>query len=75
MDGQQEEKEEPNPNYLEGTSRDVYEFLYDFLPGGQVVQCASMQVSHPMKLMLYSSVIGILSTMIGMVLLNQKDLN
>src|SRR5699024_4515248 len=34
----QSDEEVPNPNYLSGTTRDIYEFLNDFLPSGQSVQ-------------------------------------
>lgn len=74
MDGVQEEKEEHNPNYLEGTTRDVYEFLFDFLPGGQVIQCASMQVKQPIMLILYSGIICLITSGVGLVLFKQKDL-
>lgn len=40
-DNGQEYQEIPNPNYLEGGERKVVQFLYDFVPGGQALQCVS----------------------------------
>lgn len=74
QDGEMEEKEELNPNYLEGAKRDVYAFLNDFLPGDQVVQCASMQIEKPVVLMIYSGMICIITSGIGIYLFKQKDL-
>lgn len=74
MDGVGEDKEEVNPNYLKGTKREIYEFLNDFLPGGQVVQCVSMQVKQPTLLMFYSGIICIVTSGIGLFIFNQKDL-
>lgn len=42
-DGQGEYIELENPKYLEGSEREVVQFLYDFIPGGQVAQCMSME--------------------------------
>lgn len=67
--------EEKNPDYLEGTQRKVYQFLYDFLPGGQVVQCASMEAENPKLLAVYSSIIFVITTAVGMVLFCKKDIN
>lgn len=64
----------PNPNYLDGTKREVYEFLYDFLPGGQVVQFTCMQVSNPYTLSLYSGVLILITTGIGVNVFKRKDI-
>lgn len=37
----------PNPRYLRGTMREVFTFLYDFLPGGQAIALSSMEVASP----------------------------
>ena len=46
-DGTVEEKTQINSRYLRGTERTVYEILYDFLPGGQIVQLSSAHVIDP----------------------------
>lgn len=63
-----------NPNYLEGTKREIYQFLYDFFPGGQAVQCSTMESVHPRTLPIYSGVIVILTTGLGLFFFQRKDL-
>ena len=43
----------PNPRYLTGAKRTVYEFIYDFVPPCQAVQLANLGVAHPWRLPLY----------------------
>lgn len=66
--------EQKNPQYLKGTERKVYEFLYDFLPGGQVVQCTALESAHPGRLSLYSAVIVMVTTCAGVLLFRKKDI-
>ena len=68
------EPEEPNPHYVSGTKRQVYEFLQEFTPGGQLFQVANMDAEHPARLALYSSAILLLSTCCGIVIFRRKDL-
>lgn len=68
------EEDTPNPDYVGGTERKVYEFIYDFLPGGQMIQFASMEISNPYMLSLYSSIIIIITIGIGIPLFCKKDL-
>ena len=63
-----------NPNYLEGTERQVYQFLYDFLPGGQMIQCASGDALHPKRMPAYSLIIAVASTGIGLFFFRRKDM-
>lgn len=64
----------PNPQYLRGTVREVYEFLYDFLPGGQAVQLSSMEAASPWRLMAYSLVITLAAGAAGICCFRRKDL-
>lgn len=66
--------EEKNPHYVGGTKRKVYEFLYDFTPGGQVVQCSSMEAERPHVLCLYSGMVFIMVTSIGIAVFRRKDI-
>ena len=68
------EPEESNPHYVSGTKRQVYEFLQEFTPGGQLFQVANMDAEHPARLALYSSAILLLSTCCGIVVFRRKDL-
>ncbi|NMS91318.1 ABC transporter permease subunit [Clostridioides difficile] len=64
----------PNPKYLEGTKRKAYEFFYNFLPGGQVVQFTCMQVSNPYMLSSYSGIIILITTGVGVNSFKRKDI-
>ena len=68
------EDPEPNPNYLRGTERKIYEFLYDFLPGGQAVQFSAMEAAHLLPMILYSLGIIVFSTGFGVFFFQRKDL-
>lgn len=65
---------EPNPNYLTGMKRAVYQFLYDLLPSGQSVQYCSLQFSDPIKLMALSAAVISVFTAAGAALFRRKDL-
>ena len=66
--------EEPNPRYLEGTEREIVQTFYDVLPGGQAVQCTTLEVVHLPRLPLYSILIMISTTGIGLFCFQKKDL-
>ena len=69
-----EEEPEPNPQYVRGTEREVYQFLYDFLPGCQSIQYGDMSAENPALLAAYSLVIFAASTGAGAALFKRKDL-
>ena len=54
--------------------RKVYEFINDFLPGGQSVQTANMSTKHPEIFILYSSVILVVTTSAGALIFRKEDL-
>lgn len=62
-----------NPNYLTGTKREVYEFLFDFLPGCQLLQLSN-EGANLSVLELYDLIIFTVSTGCGLVLFKRKDL-
>ena len=65
----------PNPNYVpRGLVRSVFEFLYDFLPGGQTAQYITTEAAKPELLMVYDGVIFAAATAAGLVLFQRKDL-
>jgi len=68
------EKAEPNPNYVSGTKRELYEFINEFLPGGQSFKIAQMSSESPERLMIYSIVIIVLTTGAGVWIFKKKDL-
>ena len=69
-----EEAETKNPNYISGTQRQIYEFMQDFTPGGQVLQISDMDAEQPAALALYDGIILLAATGFGMVLFRRKDL-
>jgi len=68
------EEPEPNPRYLRGMEREVYQFLYDFTPGGQSSQYSSASAENPEILPVYSLIIFLASTAGGIALFRKKDL-
>lgn len=69
-----EEGETKNPNYLSGTKREIYEFLRDFTPGGQVIQLSNANTEKPGQLALYDGIIFLAATGYGMMVFSRKDL-
>jgi hypothetical protein len=64
---------EPNPNYLTGVKRDVYQFFFDLVPTGQAFQFVEMSLVNPGLLPVYSMLIFLISTMIGTAVFRRKD--
>lgn len=66
----------PNPSYLRGTEREVYQFFNDFLPTGQAVNItqAGGTAQSPGLLTAYSASIIIVSTGVGMFVFKKKDI-
>lgn len=73
----EQQSEEPNPYYLRGKKRQVYEFLDNFLPYGQALQYVEIRglaAEKPCVLMLYSGAVLVIFTGVGLVCLKRKDL-
>lgn len=64
----------PNPMYLKGNERNIYQFVYDFLPGGQALQIYMLSIINPWQVMLYSLVIVVLTTGCGLWFFRKKDI-
>jgi len=56
------------------TKRDLYQFLYDFVPTCQGMQIAMQMSDEPWLLPVYSSVIIIITSGLGIFLFRRKDL-
>lgn len=65
---------EPNPFYLSGPKRTVYQFLYDLLPTGQALQYTMLTFTDPVKLMALSAAVCAAFSAIGAALFRRKDL-
>lgn len=65
---------EPNPNYLTGAKRELYQFIFDLLPTGQSVRYCSLVIPDPVRLMAMSLAVTVLFTAGGVALFRKKDL-
>ncbi len=63
-----------NPNYVSGAIRKFYEWIVDFLPTGQGILMANVEISHPVREVVYSVFIAIGTTALGISAFNKKDL-
>ncbi len=75
-----QEEDSPNPFYVGGTRRVIYEFLDEALPGGQTCSLSSSNSSlyeesgKPVRLILYSALLSLLSTGLGIYFFRKKDI-
>ena len=74
VDGEFVSSMEPNPKYLRGTERAVYEFFSDLIPTGQAVKYEILEFTHPLRMMLCALGITAVSTGAGMLLFRRKNL-
>lgn len=74
MDGITIGEPTPNPDYVGGFKRQVYEFLSDFFPSGQAIQMSSLEAAHPIRMMLCSLGIAVMTTLGGVLGFRRKDL-
>lgn len=68
------EPAEPNPFYVSGTTREVYEFLMQFLPTGQSYLIMADDLSHAEEMAVYSVLVIIGSSAAGMYCFRKKDI-
>lgn len=64
----------PNPNYLSSTARSVFQFILDFLPTGQGMQMAFLEMGSPLRMLLSSAFITALTTLAGMQIFRRKNI-
>ncbi|MDE6751782.1 MAG: ABC transporter permease [Eubacterium sp.] len=64
----------PNPVYVSGTQRTVYEFLMQFLPTGQGILAANREITHPVLNIIYSVGITVIVNLCGIFAFKKKDL-
>lgn len=69
-----EKEETKNPNYLEGTKRQVYQSLYDALPACQFVQIGNENSDRIPIMAAYSLGITVVFTVGGLLLFRKKNL-
>ncbi|MDE6983433.1 MAG: ABC transporter permease [Lachnospiraceae bacterium] len=64
----------PNPHYIDGKKRVIYEFLNDFLPGNQTAVLWQGMAVHLPVMSLYSCIITIAVTGAGMICFQKEDI-
>ena len=69
-----EEEDIPNPYYIDGTKRVVYEFLNDFLPGNQTAQFWMGNAVHLWQMALYSAIVTVVVTGVGIFFFRKEDI-
>lgn len=74
VDEMQMVNQEPNPRYITGTVRAVYEFFYDLLPTGQAAQVQNIDVAHPVRALVCDAALTLAFTLGGLALFRRKDL-
>lgn len=74
LDGMAMSDPEPNPDYVSGLRREVYQFIVDALPTGQTIQIANAELSRPILSLCASLGLAILTTSAGMIAFRRKDL-
>lgn len=65
----------PNPHYVSGITREVYDFIIDFLPTGQGVKMWQLQINHPVRMLISSVIITLLTTLGGVSVFKRKNLS
>lgn len=63
-----------NPNYVTGFMRNVYEFIYNLLPSGQIMQIYSLEFTHWKHWLVLSVLLFTIITLIGYKLFAKKDI-
>lgn len=74
LNGEVQPVSEPNPHYLTGTERAVYQCIYDFLPSGQALQYMMAEVKMLWRLVVFAIATTVLVSAVGVRLFTRKDL-
>lgn len=64
----------PNPNYISGEKRAVYEFMVDFLPTGQGLKLWQLEITNPVRMLVSSAAITLLTTLGGVFAFKRKNI-
>lgn len=72
--GLEQTSPKPNPKYLQPAARKVYQFFLDILPTGQSIQLSAFDVLHPFLMIVYSTVISVITTFLGIFAFQKKNL-
>lgn len=70
----QEPEEVPNPGYISGTKRIIYENILELIPPGQGLLYAQIDTSHLWNMYVYSGVILVVFSAVGYACFRKKDI-
>lgn len=65
----------PNPGYISGITRTIYQFILDFVPTGQGLQMWMLEIAHPVRMLASSACITLTTIWGGICLFKKKNLN
>lgn len=74
MDSVEYGPEIPNPVYVSGVQRTVYEFLLQFMPQGQSILIANNEVTNPVLNIIYCIICTVVMNEAGIFAFKKKDL-
>ena len=75
VDGVRTEKLEHNPRYIDGTEREIYQWIHDILPSGQTIQMANGADPEHMERWPFTSALVILAaSSVGYAVFKRKDI-
>ena len=64
----------PNPNYVSGTKREVYQFLLEFMPTGQMILITGQALVNLWQPAVYSLIIILVSTIAGVLVFRRQNI-
>ena len=64
----------PNPNYLSGAARERFQFFMDVNPTGQAMVLSTLELIHPVRIVLYDAAIVALCCLAGILIFRKKDI-
>ncbi len=74
LNGMEMSEPSPNPNYVSGAMRNVYDLILDFLPTGQGLKMWQLEIVHPIRMILSSVLITFFTTFCGIHIFKKKNL-
>ena len=66
--------QEPNPYYVRGAKRELFQFGVDALPTGQAILLANQELEHPARSLCASGAMILLTSLAGGMVFRRKDL-
>lgn len=67
-------EETPNPLYISGTLRNIYETLLEILPTGNAILLTDLNIVHPFQMIIYQAIISLVSFGAGLSIFKNKDI-